>query len=119
MLFQLGKIHGWRPDKGLERDSARFAGRVVGELSLTTPVADHQFFTLNFVDHAPVLTVTPTGEQTTRPGQPMVFSVNATDKIQLLLQELREEDDLFDKMDVLYDYTMDRFSALAKYEVTA
>ena len=58
---------------------ALWAGRVVGELNLTTPVVNHQFFTLNFVNHAPALTVTPTASQATAPGQPVVFTVSASD----------------------------------------
>jgi autotransporter-associated beta strand protein len=55
-----------------------WAGRLVVEVNGTVPAAFHQIFTLNFVNHAPVLTVTP-GNQATRPGQPLSFTVSAND----------------------------------------
>jgi autotransporter-associated beta strand protein len=54
-----------------------WAGRVVVEISSTTPTVTHQTFTINFVSHPTSITVTPNGDQTTAPGQPVVLTVNA------------------------------------------
>jgi len=54
-------------------------GREVVELKTTVPTANDQYFTLNWVNHPPVLTVTPSGNQTATSGNPLSLSVSATD----------------------------------------
>src|SRR5262249_15936226 len=56
-----------------------YAGVVMVELNTSTPTATHQTFTLSFVNHAAVLTVTPSGNQTTKQGTPVSLTLTATD----------------------------------------
>jgi hypothetical protein len=56
-----------------------WAGKVVVELNTTTPSVSHQIFTLTFANQPPVLTITPSGNLTTKQGTPVSVTISATD----------------------------------------
>ena len=52
---------------------------MVVEINSPAPNANHEIFTLNFVNHPPVLTIAPAGNATTTQGHPVPLNLSATD----------------------------------------